>query len=168
MRRRALAVGAAMMMLTAVNAHAQDDEDEEEGYYEKESSAYVELVGSYARHTDDDDDTGGAGVIMGAHVMPWLSIEGQYDWLEDSSTSLGSFSLKYVALQGRIQPFLKAGLGVMGGRPNHAFLFMGRFGAGASFFLNEQLALTGTTSLALAKHSNRLVITSVGLSYYFE
>ena len=129
---------------------------------------YLEFVASYSHHDADDRDTGGVGLIIGGHVLPWLALEGQYDWQEASNTSLGSFSIKYVALQGRIQPFLKAGLGVMGGRPNHTFLFMGRFGAGASFFLTEQLALTGTTSFAIAKHRNRLVIASVGVSYYFE
>jgi hypothetical protein len=170
MTRRVLALAAAFLMLAAVNAQAQDDEEEEELYFEKDSAAYIGLVASYAHYdiNESNKDTGGAGVILGAHVTPWLAMEGQYEFHESSKTSLGSYNLKFVFLHDRVQPFVKGGIGIMGGRPNHAFLLMGRASAGVDFFLNEQVALSAIASYAGAKHSNHVYIGSLGVTYYFE
>ena len=85
-----------------------------------------------------------------------------------STTSLASYHLKYVVLTERIQPYVKAGFGVMAGRPNHSFLFMGRFDAGVTFFLTEQIGLRAGYGIGLAKHNNNLLLGNVGIVYYFE
>ena len=170
---RALALGAALVLVTGLSAQAQDDDDyEEEMVYEKESSAYMEVLFSNAYHHNNDksnDHSVGGGVILGGHLTPWLAMEGQYEFHEYSKTSLASYQVKLVPFStGPVQPFVKAGLGLMGGRPSHAFLFMGRFGLGSDVFLTEQVALTMTVSYAVAKHSNHVVIGSLGVAYYFE
>jgi opacity protein-like surface antigen len=172
MTGRALALGAVLVLLTAVNAQAQD-EDEDESYVEKESAAYGELYGSggywWINGTDGGDDgSGGVGLTLGGHFTPNIAMDVTYEYQSYSDTSLASYSLKYVFLTDRIQPYVKVGAGIMGGRPNHAFLFMGRFDAGVTYFLNEQLALRGGASLALAKHSNQTLLGSLGVVYYFE
>jgi hypothetical protein len=164
---RVLALAAALMLATAVTAHAQDeDEEEEEFYYAKESSGYLELAA--ATGDIDGDTTGGVSAIIGGHLETWLAMEGQYQFLEDESTHLASYSLKFVPLQGRIQPYVKAGIGLMGGRPDHTYLFLGRFAAGASFFLNEQMALTAGLTAAIAAHGNNAYLGSIGFAYYLE
>ena len=165
---RVLALAAALMLATAVAAHAQeeDDEEEEELYFAKEASSYLEL--SAATGDIDGDATGGVAAIVGGHLETWLAMEGQYQFLEDESTHLASYNLKLVPLQGRIQPYVKAGIGLMGGRPGHSFLLLGRFGAGVSFFLTEQMALTAGATAALAAHGNNAYLGSVGFAYYLE
>jgi hypothetical protein len=171
---RVLALTAALALAAATPAYSQDEdyedeydeEEEEEAYYAKESSVYVELLGSAG--AIDGDETGGVSVIIGGHIETWLAMEGQYEWLQDDSTSLVSYGVKFVPLHGRIQPYLKAGLGLMGGRSEHSFLFMGRFGLGVSVFLNEQVAVTAGGTAALAANSNNAYLGSLGISYFFE
>ena len=169
---RVLALGAALVLMTAVTAQAQDEE-EEEYYFEKESAAYIEgYVGAgyfKINGTDGGDDKSfGGGLAAGAHITPNIAMDVLYELQDYSKTSLVSYNLKYVFLTDRIQPYLKAGVGVMGGRPNHAFLFMGRFEAGTTIFINEQLGFRAGFGVALAKHSNRLLLGNAGLVYYFE
>ncbi len=156
---RVLALGALMVLMAALtaafDAQAQDEEDL---YYEKESSTYVEFnvaASYYLINENDNDDrfSGGVGTVLGAHVTPHVSIEMQYDWQEHSSTHLASANLRYTFLTGKIQPWLKAGIGVMGGRPNHAFLFMARFGVGTNYFLTEQVAIAPSVVCAALKPS---------------
>ncbi len=171
---RVLALTASLVLATATPAYSQDedyeeeyaDEEEEEAYFAKESSVYAELLVSTG--PIDGETTGGLSFIFGGHMQSWLAMEGQYEWLEDESTSLVSYGVKFVPLQGRVQPYLKAGLGLMGGRPDHPFLFMGRFGLGVSVFLNEQLAVTAGGTAALAAHSNDAYLGSLGIAYFFE
>ena len=176
---RVLALTASLVLAAAAPAYSQDEdyeddysedyeeeEEEEEAYYAKESSVYVELLGSSG--SIDGDATGGMSVIVGGHIETWLAMEGQYEWLQDDSTHLASYGVKLVPLHGRIQPYLKAGLGLMGGRSEHSFLFLGRFGGGVSVFLNEQLAVTAGGTAALAANSNNAYLGSLGISYFFE
>lgn len=163
------AVLCASLTLAGATASAQDDDDYDEEFdYSKDSASYVELMGSFAFDDDEDEETGGVGAIIGGHVTPWLAMEGQYEYVENEDTHLVSYQLKWVPLQGRIQPFVKAGLGLMGGRPSHPFLFMGRFGAGVSFFLNEQLAVVGSGSIATARYDSNFFLGSIGVAYFFE
>jgi hypothetical protein len=170
---RVLALGAVLVLMTAVNAKAQD-EDEDEYYFEKESAAYGEIYGSggywWINGTDGGDDgSGGVGVTLGGHLTPNVAMDVTYEYQSYSDTSLASYSLKYVfRTEERIQPYVKAGFGIMGGRPNHAFLFMGRFDGGVSYFINEQVALRAGASYAVAKHSNQVLLGNLGLVYYFE
>ena len=170
MNGRVLALGAALVLMTAMSAQAQD---EDEYYYEKERAAYAEVYGTggyFKINGSDggDDGSGGAGVTVGGHINPNIAMDVTYEFQSYSKTSLASYGLKYVFLTDRVQPYVKAGMGVMGGRPNHAFLFMGRFDAGVTFFLTEQVALRGGGSYAVAKHNNNLLLGSLGVVYYFE
>ncbi len=170
MNGRVLALGAALVLMTAMSAQAQD---EDEYYYEKERSAYAELyaAGGYFKinGTDGGDDgSGGVGLAVGGHITPNVAMDVTYEFQSYSKTSLASYAVKYVFLTDRVQPFVKAGFGVMAGRPNHAFLFMGRFDAGVNFFLTEQVALRGAAGYAVAKHSNNLLLANLGIVYYFE
>lgn len=177
MIRRVLTLGAVLVVMTALtaafDAQAQDDdfEEDEELYYEKESATYSEfqIGGSYFKISDDDDRfSGGVGLVVGAHVTPHVSMEVQYGWQEYSSTHLASYNLRYTLLTDSIQPWVKAGIGLMGGRPNHAFLLLGRLDAGANFFLNEQWAIAPSVGYAGAKHSNHIIMGNIGVVYYFE
>jgi hypothetical protein len=169
---RVLALGAALVLTSAVTAQAQDEE-EEEYYFEKENSVYAELyaAGGYFKINGSDggdDGSGGGGVTIGGHVTSHIAMEGSYEFQSYSKTSLAAYSLKYVFLTDRVQPYVKAGLGIMGGRPNHAFLFMGRFDAGVTYFLNETLGLRAGVGYAVAKHSNHLLLGNAGIIYYFD
>ena len=173
MNGRVLVLGAVLVLMTAVGAQAQDEDEEEEFYYAKESAAYAELyaTGAYFKinGTDGGDDgSGGGGLIVGAHLTENVAMEANYELQSYSKTSLASFNLKYIFLTDRIQPYLKVGAGVMGGRPNHAFLFMGRADAGVTYFLSETFGLRGGVGYAIAKHSNHLLLANAGLIYYFE
>ncbi len=168
---RVLALGAVLVLMTAVTAQAQDDE--EEYYYEKESAAYAELyaAGGYFLINGSDggnDKSFGGGATMGGHLTPHFAMDITYELQSYSKTSLASYNLKYVFLTERIQPYIKAGIGVMAGRPNHSFLFMGRFDAGVTFFLTEQIGLRASYGIGLAKHSNNLLLGNAGIVYYFE
>ncbi len=174
---RVLAVGTVVVFMAALtaafDAQAQDEdfEEEEELYFEKESSPYAELnfAGSYYLINDDKNRfSGGVGALFGGHVTPHVSLEVQYDWQEYSSTHLASFNLRYTFLTDRLQPWFKAGVGMMGGRPNHAFLFMARLGAGTNFFLTEQWAIAPSFGYAVAKHQNHILLGNIGVVYYFE
>jgi hypothetical protein len=169
---RVLALGVALVLMSAVTAQAQD-EDEEELYFEKESAAYIEAFAGAGyfkiNGTDGGDDSSfGGGLAIGAHITPHFAMDVRYELQDYSKTSLFSYNLKYVFLTDRIQPYLMAGVGVMGGRPNHPFLFMGRFELGMTYFLNEQLGLRAGFGVAVAKHSNRLLLGNFGIIYYFE
>ena len=63
---------------------------------------------------------------------------------------------------------LKTGLGLMGGRNGHPFLFMGRFSGGVQFYLTEELALDAGATAGIASHDNNLYSGNLGLIYYFE
>lgn len=170
MNGRVLALGAVLVLATAVSAQAQD---EDEYYYAKENTAYAELYagGGYFKINGSDggdDGSGGAGLTVGGHITPHFAMDVTYEYQSYSNTSLGSYALKYVFLTDRVQPYVKAGLGIMGGRPNHPYLVMGRFDAGVAFFLTEQVALRGGGSYAVAKHGNNLLLGNLGLVYFFE
>lgn len=168
-----VAMAMTMTMMTGV-AFAQDDEEEEEElYYEKESAAYLGLTGSGINASGDfsdvDDWTGGVGLILGGYVTTWLAFEGQYDFVADSASHLFSYSAKWLPMgDSQLQPYLKAGLGIMGGRDEEPFLFMGRFGAGVSFFLTETLAVDAGLNTAIAAHDNNMYMGTLGVIYYFE
>jgi len=163
---RVLALTAALL-LSANVAVAQDDDEEEEFYYEKESSPYVGISGLGG--LIGGDGTGGFGVLLGGHVTTWLAFEGEYNFVSDSATHLANYSAKWTPMGDKqIQPYLKAGLGLMGGRNAHPFLFMGKFGAGVAFFLSETLALDAGVTAGVASHDNNLYTGSLGLVYYFE
>jgi opacity protein-like surface antigen len=174
MNGRVLALGAALVLMTAVSAQAQDEEEEEEFYYAKESSAYAEFyaAGGYFKINGSDggdDGSGGGGLTVGGHITENFAMEANYEFQSYSKTSLASYNWKYIFMpEDRLQPYLKAGIGVMGGRPNHAFLFMGRFDAGVTFFLSETLGLRGGVGYAVAKHSNHLLLANAGIIYFFE
>lgn len=168
MMTRVLALGAALVLAMAFPALAQDDEYDDSDSYEKDSTTYTELW-LHAGYADGKNDfTGGGGLTLGGHVSKWLAMEGQYDLIEDNKTSLATYNLKAVFLHGRIQPFAKVGIGIMGGRTRHPFLLMGRFSAGLSFFLTEELALSCAATAAVASRDNDIYLGSLGLSYYFE
>ena len=171
---RVLALGALVVLMaaltTAFDAQAQD---EEELYYEKDSATYVEFnvaAAYFVINESDGDDrfSGGPGVVLGAHVTPHVSMEMQYDWQEYSSTHLATANLRYTFLTGRVQPWLKAGIGVMGGRPNHPFLFLARFGVGTNYFLTEQFAIAPSLGYAVGAHNNNILLANIGLVYYLE
>jgi hypothetical protein len=167
---RVLALTAALLLAMNFAAYAQDDEDEdeeEEYYYDKESSPYVALgAGGGAI---GGDGTGNISAIVGGHVDTWIAFEGEYQYVTDSSTHLVTYSTKLLPLpDSRIQPYVKLGLGLMGGRSGHPFLFMGRFGAGVSFFLTETLALDAGANAGIASHDNNIYTGTLGLIYYFE
>jgi hypothetical protein len=169
---RVLALGAALVLMTAVTAQAQDDE-EEEYYFEKETAAYIDgyvAAGYFKINGTDggDDNSFGGGLAVGAHITSNFAMDVRYELQDYSKTSLASYNLKYVFLTDRFQPYVQAGIGVMGGRPNHAFLFMGRFEAGTVIFINEQLGFRAGFGYAVAKHSNHLLLGNAGLVYYFE
>ena len=169
---RVLALGATLVLMTAVTADAQD-EDEDEYYFEKESAGYGEIYGSggywWIRGSDGGDDgSGGVGITAGGHMTANFAMDVTYEYQSYSNTSLASYGVKYVFLTARIQPYVRVGFGLMGGRPNHPFLFMGRFDAGAVYFLNEQVGIRAGASFALAKHSNRVLLGNLGVVYYFE
>jgi hypothetical protein len=169
MNGRVLALGAVLVLMTAVGAQAQDDE--EEYYFEKENAGYLELyggVGYFKINGSDggDDVSGGGGATVGGHITPNWAMDVTYEFQSYSKTSLASYGVKYVFLTDRVQPYLKVGAGVMGGRPNHAFLFMARFDGGVTYFLDEQLALRAGVGYAVAKHSNHLLLGNVGVVYY--
>jgi hypothetical protein len=168
---RVLALGASIILISAGTAGAQDDE--EEYSYEKETSPYAELYGAggYFLINGSDggnDGSGGFGAALGGHFTSHLAMEGQYEYQSYSNTSLASYNFKYVMLTGRVQPYAKVGIGLMAGRPNHPFLFMGRFDLGMTFFLTDQWGLRGGVSYAVAKHSNHLLLGNAGVIYYFE
>ena len=168
---RVLALGAVVVLtatLTAAsNAQAQD---EEELYYEKESSAYAEFSGSFAVNEDEAEDrySGGIGLVVGGHVTTHFSMEAQYDWQDFSGTHLANYNLRYTFLTDMIQPWIRAGIGIMGGRPGHPFLFMTRLGAGTNLFLTEQWAVAPSISYAIANHHNNVFSANLGVVYYFE
>jgi len=168
---RVLALGAVVVLtvtLTAAsNAQAQD---EEELYYEKESSAYAEFNASAAVNENEAEDrfSGGIGLLVGGHVTPHFSMEAQYNWQEYSGTHLANYNLRYTFLTDMIQPWVRAGIGIMGGRPGNPFLFMTRFGAGANLFLTEQWAVAPSISYAIADHHNNIFSANLGVVYYFE
>ena len=171
---RVLALGAVTVLMAALTAASDAQaQDEEELYYEKESSTYAEFnaaVSYYVVNESDADDrfSGRIGAVLGGHVTPHVSMEIQYDWHEYSSSHFASTNLRYTFLTGKFQPWLKAGVGIMGGRPNHAFLFMGRFGAGTNYFLTEQWAIAPSIGYAVAKHHNNVLLGNIGVIYYFE
>jgi hypothetical protein len=175
MRSRVLAlVPALSLALTGalgapLGAQAQEDE-EEEYYFEKESSAYVELYGAggYFVINEEDKGSGGVGLTIGGHITEHFAMDATYEFQSQKETHLASYGLKYVFLTERIQPYVKVGIGLMGGRPDNEYLFMGRFDAGVTYFLNEQLAIRGGVSYAAAKDDNNLFLGSVGLVYYLE
>lgn len=172
MRGRALALGAVLVLTSALGAQAQDDDDYEY-YFAKERSGYFELYGAGAyfkiNGTDGGDDgSGGAGVAVGGHITEHIAMEASYEFQSYSKTSLAYYSLKYVFLTDRVQPYVKAGMGLMGGRPNHPFLFSGRFDGGVTIFIDEQLAFRTGVGYAVAKHSNHVLLGNVGLIYYFQ
>jgi hypothetical protein len=156
-----------LMAAIAVASNAQA-EDEDELYYEKESSTYAVLNGSASYFDGDNDFSGGVGLVVGGQLSPHFSMEAQYDWQADESTHLASYNLRYIILTDSIQPWIKAGIGLMGGRTGHPFLFMGRFSAGADFFLTEQWAVAPSLSYAVASHDNNVLLGSLGVVYYFE
>jgi hypothetical protein len=172
---RVLVLGVAMVFVGAANVHAQNDEeyDEEETFYQKDTAAYVELslAGSYFDINDDDGDdrgSGGVGAIVGGHVGA-VRMEVQYEWFDYSATHLASYNLGYTFLpSSRFQPYVKAGIGIMGGRPSHPFLLMGRADLGVNLFLTEQWALAPVIGYAGAKHSNDIFMGGVHIAYYFE
>jgi hypothetical protein len=164
-----------LVLVSALGAQAQDeDEDDYEYYFAKESSGYMELYagGGYFKINGSDggdDGTGGAGVTVGGHLTENFAMDVTYEFQSRSKTSLAHYALKYVFRpEERFQPYLKAGIGLMGGRPNHAFLFMGRFDGGVSYFIDEQLAVRAGVGYAVAPHSNHLFLGNVGLVYYLE
>ena len=163
---RVLALTAALVLAMNGVARAQDDE-EEEFYYEKESSPYVGLLGTGG--AIGGDGAGGFGVLIGGHVDTWIAFEGEYTFLSDSSTHLATYSAKFLPMpESKIQPYLKVGAGLMGGRDDHPFLFAGKFGAGVAFFLSESLALDAGFTTAVASHDSHLYGGQIGLVYYFE
>lgn len=173
---RVLALGAVVVLMAALtaatNAQAQDEE-EEELYYEKESSTYAEFnmgASYFVINENDDGDraSGGIGLVLGGHVTPHFSMEAQYDWHEYSGSHFANYNLRYTFLTDQIQPWVKAGIGIMGGRPHHPFLFMTRLSAGTNLFLTEQWAVAPSVGYAVAKHNNNVFFGNIGVVYYFE
>jgi hypothetical protein len=166
---RVLALTAALLLAMNFAAFAQEDEEEEEEeyYYEKDSSPYVALTGGGG--AIGGDGAGTVGAIVGGHVATWLAFEGEYEFVTDSASHLATYSAKWLILpESRIQPYLKAGAGLMGGRSGHPFLFMGRFGGGVSFFLSETLALDGSVNAGIASHDSNIYTGKLALIYYFD
>jgi hypothetical protein len=161
-----------MALTSALSAQAQDEYDEE-AYYEKETATYMELTfaGSWFDINDDDGDdrgSGAVGAIVGAHVAG-VKMELQYEWYDYSSTSVATYNLGYTFRSTEsIQPYVKGGIGILGGRPDHAFLFAGRVDAGVNFFLTEQWAIAPAIGYIGAAHSNDIFTGRVGVVYYFE
>ena len=174
---RVLALGVVMVLMGATGALAQDEDEyeeyEEEVYYEKETATYVELTfsGAWFDINDDDGDnraSGGVGIILGGHVGG-LKMEGQYEWYDYSSTHVATYNLGYTFFkESAIQPYIKGGIGILGGRPSHPFLFAGRLDAGVNIFLTEQWALAPSIGYIGAPHSNDIFNGRVGIVYYFE
>ena len=168
---RVLALGAVLVLLSAVGAKAQDDEDEPEYYFDKEGAGYVELygAGAYVMTSGSNDGSGGVGTVVGGHFTPHFAMEAQYEFQSDEVTSLASYNFKWVFLtKTRLQPWAKVGAGLMGGRPNHPFLFMGRFDLGMTFFMTDQWGFRGGVGFATAKHSNNMLLGNAGIIYYFQ
>lgn len=171
---RVLALGAVLVLLSAVGAKAQDDDEEPEYYFDKEGAGYVELYGAGAYFKINgsdggDDGSGGVGAVVGGHVTTHLAMEAQYEFQSYSKTSLASYNLKWVFLpKERLQPWAKVGAGLMGGRPNHPFLFMGRVDLGLTFFMTDQWGFRGGVGFASAKHSNHVLLGNAGVIYYFQ
>ena len=171
MRGRALALGAVLVLMSALGAQAQDDEDEDdyEYYFAKESSGYVELSGGFAYFDGNDAYGGGAGLTVGGHLSEYLAMDINYEYSNQSNTHFATYGFKYVVLpESRVTPFFRAGLGLMGGRPNHPFLFMGRFDGGVQIFLDEYLALKASAGFAWARDDNKISLANFGVIYYFE
>ncbi len=170
MNARVLALAVVMALVPALAVQAQDDDEEEEYYYEKETSGYMELYGAggYFVINEDDKGSGGLGVTIGGHITEHIAMDLTWEFQSSSTTNIGTYALKYVFLTGRVQPYVKAGLGAMLGRPDHSFLFVGRFDAGVTYFLDEQLAVTGGAGYAVARSDNNLFLGKLGLTYYFE
>ena len=171
---RVLGLGAAMGLMAAlVVASEARAEDEDELYYEKESSAYAELSAGASyfllKNTEENNRfAGGVGLTIGGHLSPHFAMEVQYGYQGYSNTQLVSYNLKYVFLTDSVQPWISAGIGMMGGRPHHPYLFMGRINAGSNFFLDEQWAVAPSVSYAVAKHHNNVFLANLGVVYYFE
>ena len=157
---RTLAVGVLLATLAAGSANAQEE-------YEKEG-AYIGLLGSYTYFNDGGRSSGGPGIIIGAHMFPWLAAEGTYQYIQTSNTHFGTYSLKAILPLGMVQPWAKAGIGLMGGRPEKPFLFMGRFGLGADLHLTDSLALFGGAEAATALNQNNIFMATVGVTYYLD
>ena len=169
---RVLGLGAAMGLMAAlvVTSEARA-EDEDELYYEKESSAYAELSAgaSYFDTEDDDGASGGFGLTIGAHLSTNFAMELQYGWQGNGGTHLASYNLKYIFLTDSVQPWVSAGIGMMGGSPGGpTYLFMGRINAGSNFFLDEQWAIAPSVSYAVAKGNQNIFLANLGVVYYFE
>ena len=167
---RVLALAAVMVLMSAVNVQAQDeDEYEEEFDYTKDSATYMELnlSGAYFDINGDNRGSGGVGATIGAHVDA-IGMEVQYDFFDYSATHIATYNLRYTFSNDQLQPWAKAGIGIMGGRPSHPFLLAGRFEAGVNWFLNEQWALAPVAGYAVAPRSNHIVYGSLHVVYYFE
>ena len=155
MRSGVLGLGVSILLLSASIAQAQSE-------YGGEVGGYIGVSGFYALDTssgdvDDiaDTDDGGFALRAGFRIAPPLAIELQGDYnnswtdfdLWTLTTNFRVYPLQMEAFGGavgRFQPYVIAGVGVIGGDPdsddyqlNGAF----RMGAGVNFYVTEQLAI---------------------------
>jgi len=166
---RALALGAALILLSAVGAQAQDDDEEAIDY--SRSGSYASLYASYANFQDGHDNhSGGGGAIVGYYFLPQLAMETQVEGQSDDATLLWTYNVKYVPFPKlRIQPYLKAGLGLMAGRDDDEWLFTGRFSGGFDFFLSETIAMFAAYDYARAgSHGHDAHIANLGVTLFFD
>lgn len=183
---RALALTAAILLTATSTAFAQDegssDGESRDGSGEavmpaRETALYLELLGSGGAvdhqgpdRVDPGDLVGGVGAIVGGQLQTWLAIEGEYQLVAPNATHLATCNLKFVPTPDRrLQPYLKAGIGLLGGADgDHPFRFLGRFDAGAAFFIESNLALDLGITAGVATHDKQVYLANLGLIYYFE
>jgi hypothetical protein len=186
MTRRVLPLIAMILLTTTNTAFAQDDDwsdDEHRDDYKeeitpaKDTAPYVELLGSGGAvdhqgltRVDPGDGVGGVGAVVGGHLQTWLAIEGEYELVAPNATHLATCSFKFVPIpDSRLQPYLKAGIGLLGGADrDHPYRFLGRFDAGAAFFIKSNLALDVGITAGVATHDKQVYLGNLGLIYYFE
>ena len=178
-RRTLVLIAAITLAATAQPAWADDEEEDAPDYARR--GIYLELDGqamvNLFRGGEPGGNSGGVGARAGWHIGSRVAAELQYEWIDElqsDSANLITINGKIFILTGRIQPFVRVGLGAMFGHlPQFSEMkssFVARFGLGGDFWIDENWAVTVFADYIVpTDHYHRLnfISTGAGIRYRF-
>ena len=176
MAHRTLALATTLVLFAFLPASVQAEEHEaaEDADYGR-AGVYLEVGGQAMlpvfRGQSNGDPSGGVTARAGWRVGSRVAVELHYEWdyrLRNNSSNVITADAKVFILTGRIQPYARAGLGVIFGRVEGTggtqSSFAARFGTGLDYWLTENWAATVYGDFVLpTDHFHRLNYFTAGL-----